>query len=557
MLAENDDAYEQELEAIFQATQLDDLRVAVDFIKALKAASLDDKYNNMDPKWLHRLRNPPNESFNIENYPDLRLALDTFLVSMKSSVNTYVTMREAILRRHPEDQIPSYNQIKRAITEITGVASVAHPMCKNSCLAFTGPFSDLDKCPRCQEPKLCPVTKKPTQEFHTILLGPILQALWREPSSAQKFEYRRKITQLIIAELQANNGNISSYDDFFYGSDYLECVKQGKIGTDDIVLMLSIDGAQLYSHKASDCWIYIWVIMDLSPDERYKKTHVLPGGFIPGPNKPKNIDSFLFPGLHHLCGLQREGLPIWDASSDRLFLSKLFLGLNTADGPGMAYLNGLVGHHGKHGCRLYCTVPGRHKPNGPHYYPALLKPDNYVMQGCDHGDLSHFEFTSTSTSVSSNWYLQNLQYLISSPNETQYKKRRLETGITKPTIFLGLPINGILGIPGCFGSDVMHLASFNLADLLVNLWRGQLDSERTDPVSTWPWAVLRGDLWEQHGKAVMEATPVRGTSCGTPYAVCVPRFLSILIAIAISHFLPSTYQLIFDLPIVLLLDILL
>jgi hypothetical protein len=99
-----------------------------------------------------------------------------------------------------------------------------------------------------------------------------------------------------------------------------------------------------------------------------KKAYVLPGGFIPGPNKPKNMDSFLFPGLHHLCALQREGLYIWDASTNRLFISKLFLGLSTADGPGMAYLNGLVGHHGKYGCRLYCPVPGCHKPNGSHYY---------------------------------------------------------------------------------------------------------------------------------------------------------------------------------------------
>jgi hypothetical protein len=54
--------------------------------------------------------------------------------------------------------------------------------------------------------------------------------------------------------------------------------------------MLSIDSAQLYAHKASDCWIYIWVIMDLSPDEHYKKRHILPGGFISGPNKPKIMD---------------------------------------------------------------------------------------------------------------------------------------------------------------------------------------------------------------------------------------------------------------------------
>lgn len=63
-------------------------------------------------------------------------------------------------------------------------------------------------------------------------------------------------------------------------------MKKGKIGDNDIVLMLSVDGAQLYAHKASDCWIYIWVIMDISPDERYNKRHILPGGFIPDSNKP-------------------------------------------------------------------------------------------------------------------------------------------------------------------------------------------------------------------------------------------------------------------------------
>lgn len=243
--------------------------------------------------------------------------------------------------------------------------------------------------------------------------------------------------------------------------------------------------------------------MDISPNERYKKKHVLPGGFIPGPNKPKNLDLFLFPGLHHLCALQREGLVIWDAAADRLFLSKLFLALNVADGPGMAFLNGLVGHHGKFGCRLYCPVPGRHKPNGSHYYPALLKPIDYVMPGCDHDDLSHYIPLSTSPTL----YLSNLRFLLDSPNETQYKKRRLETGITKPTIFLGVEANCILGIPGCFGSDIMHLGSFNIPDLIVPLWRGTFDHEHSDPISEWPWAVLRGDIWETHGKAVAAATP--------------------------------------------------
>ncbi len=51
--------YDEELEAIFEATQLADLRIAVQFIQALQSASLDDKYNAMDSKWLEQLRNPP------------------------------------------------------------------------------------------------------------------------------------------------------------------------------------------------------------------------------------------------------------------------------------------------------------------------------------------------------------------------------------------------------------------------------------------------------------------------------------------------------------------
>ncbi|KJA13690.1 hypothetical protein HYPSUDRAFT_151321 [Hypholoma sublateritium FD-334 SS-4] len=53
----------------------------------------------------------------------------------------------------------------------------------------------------------------------------------------------------------------------------------------------------------------------------------------------------------------------------------------------------------------------------------------------------------------------------------------------------------------------MHLGTFNLSDLLVSLWRGKIDSERTDPTSAWPWAVLKGNVWVQHGNAVAKATP--------------------------------------------------
>jgi hypothetical protein len=120
--------------------------------------------------------------------------------------------------------------------------------------------------------------------------------------------------------------------------------------TINIILMFSIDSTQLYAKKASTCWIYIWVLFNLSPKLWYKKKHVFIRGFIPGPNNPKNTDSFIFLGLYHLCTLQKEKLMIWDTALECEVRSMVFLAVLAADGPGMMHITGFVGYHSKHGC---------------------------------------------------------------------------------------------------------------------------------------------------------------------------------------------------------------
>jgi hypothetical protein len=491
-----------DLEELSAVAKLDHIKQAMEFIRALENASLDDRFSKLGPKALQRLRNPPTSPADIAS-PDLRLGLDLFLSTINSSQQTYTDTRRAILRRHPDDDIPTYSQIKSRIVEITGVESTEHDMCIKSCLAYTGPFTELSACPECGESRYDSVTKKTRQTFHTMLLGPQLQALWRDRESAERMLYRRRITAMILELLEANGGILPSYDDYFYGSDYIEAVRSGQVQDKDMVLMLSLDGAQLYRYKQSDCWIYIWIIMDLAPGIRYKKKYVLIGAIIPGPHKPKIVDSYLFPGLHHFSALQKEGLPIWDAFHNVVEISHLFFALGTADGPGMTYLNGLVGHHGKNGCRLYCSAVGRHKPGISHYYPAFYKPHNYDVEGCSHEDYSYEKPPIRSPE----FYEENLRYLMASPNERQYKKRRLETGISKPSIFLGLNPQHKVAIPLCFGSDIMHLESLNIPDLLIPLWRGTFDCDKNDSRSDWPWAVLHGQKWEEHGRDVAAATP--------------------------------------------------
>ncbi|KIJ09554.1 hypothetical protein PAXINDRAFT_17364 [Paxillus involutus ATCC 200175] len=341
-------------------------------------------------------------------------------------------------------------------------------MCPDTCLAYTGPFAALEECPLCgisrwNQEKLRAShgrIKVAARKFTTILLGPEIQGLYPSSGTSQA------------------DGEIPVVDDVTMGWDYLGAVLDGDIKPDDVVLMVSMDGAQLYDSKASDCWMYIWIVLNLSPDKCYRKAHVLPGGFIPGPNKPKNVDSFLFVGMHHLAALQREGLRIWNASHNINLRSDLYLLFMTADGPGLVYWDGMVGHSGKNGCRMYCGITG-----------------------CDHGDLNIFDLPLGG----SDDYDQNLLNLTTSPSQRQLDIRKTQTGITKPPLILGLDPTRSLGVPLCMTTDIMHLAG-NLSDLFLSLWRGTMDCAATDDINTWGWAVFRDvDTWTAHGQSVAEA----------------------------------------------------
>jgi len=52
----------------------------------------------------------------------------------------------------------------------------------------------------------------------------------------------------------------------------------------------------------------------------------------------------------------------------------------------------------------------------------------------------------------------------------------------------------------------MHQPVINLTELMLELWRGQGNCWLGDTSGDdWPWAVLKGDVWKAHGKAVADA----------------------------------------------------
>ena len=292
---------EEEMPALVQS-RIEHVNLAQKFIQEISAATLEN--GNLGADVIEHLQNPEEGPADISD-PNIRLALDLFMACEKSSQNTYSSVREAMLRRFPETELLSYHSVKKLIADITGVVAVMDDMCINSCHAFTGPFAELEACSICSEPRYDPIQREctgkniPRQQACTILLGPQIQALRRSPKSAQAMRYRDRKIQEILESI-----GDPVYDDLFSGSDILKLCKDLKLTTDDTTLSFSFDGAQLQKNKKSDTWIAIWIVDDYSPDGRYKKGQVLPAVIVPGPNKLKNPDSFLFWTFHHISAIQ-------------------------------------------------------------------------------------------------------------------------------------------------------------------------------------------------------------------------------------------------------------
>ena len=430
-----------------------------------------------------------------------------------ASQETYNSFRAAALARHPDNPFLSFDQMKRRVEQISGVVPITHDMCPNSCAAFTGPFRDLAECPVCSASRYNHTQPGQSStlvlrcQFITIPIGPVLQAMHRSPENAKLMQYRAERTKAILAYCDIHGGKLEQYDDTCCGQEYLSAVCAGRIRDDDVMIQLSFDSAQLYRDKVSDCWMYIYVIHNLPPEIRYKKTYVIPGGFIPGPQKPKHIDSFIFPGLHHISALQKEGLRIWDVFRATYIEQSIpFIAFGTADSPAMANMTGMVGHHGKYGCCLYCGLPGRRHEQDPHYYPVMLKPVDYMVSGCTHDDIT-FQDLQQYRNDTRHRYMANLEMLVSSWNTTHFNATHLKTGLCKPTILSGLHPKHILGIPSMFVMDIMHLVALNGPELLMGLWRGTLICYAPDKKEDWDWAVLKGKVWEAHGRTIAAATP--------------------------------------------------
>ncbi|KAJ3796011.1 hypothetical protein GGU11DRAFT_658013, partial [Lentinula aff. detonsa] len=66
--------------------------------------------------------------------------------------------------------------------------------------------------------------------------------------------YRHRRTEELLGKL-ANGEDNFDLDDIMCGSEYLKLAQSLPINEHDSLIMMSLDGAQLYQNKQSDTWI--------------------------------------------------------------------------------------------------------------------------------------------------------------------------------------------------------------------------------------------------------------------------------------------------------------
>src|ERR1700684_2798240 len=84
-----------------------------------------------------------------DNDPDLRLSIDFYISSLDhtQSQRAYSKAQSIVQRTFPNSNMLSYDQVKRRVSDLSGIVTWKHDMCFHSCVGFTGPYANLETCP--------------------------------------------------------------------------------------------------------------------------------------------------------------------------------------------------------------------------------------------------------------------------------------------------------------------------------------------------------------------------------------------------------------------------
>jgi hypothetical protein len=211
--------------------------------------------------------------------------------------------------------------------------------------------------------------------------------------------------------------------------------------------------------------------LNLPPEERFKRENILIVGFVPGPNNPKNLDSFMYPLVEEFVALER-GVEAWNGYRQKAFTLHAYIAVVTGDMPGRSKLQGFKGSRALRYCP-YCYAMAVHSGNStycPFHMPHDIPSDSAATGRTDYDILDLPSRGDTDTR-------RGAADIVASGSDELAKKY----GINNLALLARLPS---IDLVRSFPPDSMHLFWENVLPDLIKHWRGRFNTLNTFDAST-------------------------------------------------------------------------
>jgi len=266
---------------------------------------------------------------------------------MKTRNNLTALVFDKILYSFSNGTMESLANTRSHVQSLLRFKPVQFACCINSCICYVGLYADLDECLKCGISRLNK-SGQARRIFLYMPLIPCLHALMSNRTYATCLQYH--------ADEHAKTCIPGMTTDIFDGLHY--CALLGKrvvVGdqclahhyfSDDrnIALGFATDGFAPFKKQKHTAWILLVFNYNLPPDERFQKDNILCIGIIPGPKKPHDADSFIYPLMQELLELS-TGVSAYDALSCSIFALRAYLITAFGDIPAVSMLMHMKGHN--------------------------------------------------------------------------------------------------------------------------------------------------------------------------------------------------------------------
>lgn len=174
-------------------------------------------------------------------------------------------------------------------------------------------YADLDKCPKCNEPRYKDSNGKiPHKRFNHLPLALRLRRLFGHKTTSQLLQQHSECRETTPASLSSIHESIA-WNEWFGPEGIFQGQQQG------LAFGICLDGVNPYSkeHTGYSMWPIVLFPLNLPESMRRSSSSMMLAGIIPGPGEPRDFHPYLGIVVDDVMSLNK--LKIYDAHCNATF----------------------------------------------------------------------------------------------------------------------------------------------------------------------------------------------------------------------------------------------